>query len=99
MEEKDEGQRSANPPLEKPNEGLPMSYNQPVESNNLKKTSWPKLVGTTSEEAQKKIKKEMGEADIQLIPPGYSVTFDFRSQRVRIYVDESDKVIRTPSIG
>ncbi|XP_015932365.1 subtilisin inhibitor CLSI-I [Arachis duranensis] len=99
MAEKDEGQGSANPPLEKPNEGLPMSYNQLMGSNNPKKTSWPELVGTTSEEAKKKIKEEMGEADIQLIPPGYSVTFDFRSQRVRIYVDESDKVIRTPSIG
>ncbi|RYR50229.1 hypothetical protein Ahy_A07g036838 isoform A [Arachis hypogaea] len=83
----------------KDNKLITVSYNQPVGSNNPKKISWPELVGTTSEKAKKKIKEEMDEADIQLILPGYSVTFDFRSQRVRIYVDESDKVIRTPSIG
>ena len=98
MAEKD-GQRSTNRPLESPNEGLPRCYNQLVGSNNPKKTSWPELVGTTSEEAKKKIKEEMTEADIQVIPPGYFVTADFRSQRVRIYVDQSDKVIRTPIIG
>ncbi|MED6144592.1 hypothetical protein PIB30_017088 [Stylosanthes scabra] len=75
------------------------SYKELLGSNCPEKTSWPELVGSTSEEAKKKIKEEMSEADIHVIPPGYFVTFDFRFQRVRIFVDESDKIIRTPTIG
>ncbi|MED6144589.1 hypothetical protein PIB30_017086 [Stylosanthes scabra] len=99
MAQKDEGQISDNLPLEQPNVGLPRCYNELLGSNNPKKTSWPELVGSTSEEAKKKIKEEMSEADIQVVPQDSFVTADFRSQRVRIYVDESDKVIRTPIIG
>ncbi|MED6144591.1 hypothetical protein PIB30_017088 [Stylosanthes scabra] len=100
MAEKDKGQRSDNLPLQQPNEGLlPRSYKELLGSNCPEKTSWPELVGSTSEEAKKKIKEEMSEADIHVIPPGYFVTFDFRFQRVRIFVDESDKIIRTPTIG
>ncbi|MED6188095.1 hypothetical protein PIB30_082733 [Stylosanthes scabra] len=99
MAEKDEGQRSDNLPLKQPNEGLPRSYKELLGSTCPKKTSWPELVGSSSEEAKKKIKEEMSEADIQVVPPGYCVTFDFRFQRVRIFVDESDKVIRTPTVG
>ncbi|MED6164449.1 hypothetical protein PIB30_090225 [Stylosanthes scabra] len=99
MAEKDEGQRSDKLPLEQPNEGLPRSYNELLGSNNPMKTSWPELVGSSLEEAKKKIKEEMSEADIQVVPPDSFVTADFRSERVRIYVDDSNKVIRTPIIG
>ena len=75
------------------------SYNQLLGSNNPTKTSWPELIGVTAEEAKRKIKEEMAGAEIQVVPPGYFVTLDFQSQRVRLYVDESEKVTRTPKIG
>ncbi|CAK8564935.1 unnamed protein product [Lathyrus sativus] len=38
-------------------------------------------------------------AEIQVVPPNSAVTFDYRIKRVRLCVDESNKVISTPSIG
>ncbi|XP_061357484.1 subtilisin inhibitor CLSI-I-like [Gastrolobium bilobum] len=98
MAEENQGQ-GTNTPQEKPNDPLPRSYNQLLGTNNPTKTSWPELVGVTAEEAEKKIKEEMAGVEIQVVLPGYSVTFDYKIQRVRLYVDESKKVIRTPVIG
>ncbi|KAG4989070.1 hypothetical protein AAZX31_11G177900 [Glycine max] len=98
MAEEKQGQ-GTNPPQEQPNEPLPRDYNQLLGTNNPTKTSWPELVGVTAEEAEKKIKEEMGGAEIQVVPPGYFVTADFKPKRVRLYVDESNKVTRAPGIG
>ncbi|KAK7323375.1 hypothetical protein VNO77_26847 [Canavalia gladiata] len=98
MAEEKQGQ-ATNPPLDQPSEPLPRSYNQPLGTNSTRKTSWPELVGVTAEEAEKKIKEEMSGVEIQVVPPGYFVTADFKPQRVRLYVDESNKVTRTPGIG
>ncbi|XP_045819795.1 subtilisin inhibitor CLSI-I-like [Trifolium pratense] len=88
-----------NPPQVKPNEPLPRTYNQLLVTNNRTKTSWPELVGATAEEAERKIKEEISGAEVQVVPPDSFVTADYRTQRVRLYVDESNKVIRTPGIG
>ncbi|XP_061357485.1 subtilisin inhibitor CLSI-I-like [Gastrolobium bilobum] len=88
-----------NPPQEQPNESLPRSYNQLLGTNNPTKTSWPELVGVTAEEAEKKIKEEMAGVEIRVVLPNYGVTCDYKTQRVRLYVDESKKVIETPMIG
>ncbi|WJX30795.1 hypothetical protein P8452_19292 [Trifolium repens] len=88
-----------NPPQVQPNEPLPRTYNQLLGTNNPTKTSWPELVGVTAEEAERKIKEEKSGAEIQVVPPDSFVTADYRTQRVRLYVDESNKVIRTPGIG
>ncbi|KAL5078186.1 hypothetical protein RYX36_017170 [Vicia faba] len=63
------------------------------------KTSWPELVGVSAEEAERKIKEEKPEAEIQVVPQGSFVTADYKFQRVRLYVDESNKVVRAPAIG
>ncbi|XP_058758641.1 subtilisin inhibitor-like [Vicia villosa] len=83
-EEKQQGTKSTNPSLEQPSSA---------------KTSWPELVGVTADEAEKKIKEEMPEARIQVVPPNTPVTYDYRLDRVRLFVDESSKVIETPTIG
>ncbi|MCH91465.1 subtilisin inhibitor 1-like [Trifolium medium] len=75
------------------------TYNQLLGRNNPTKTSWPELVGVTAVEAEKKIKEEMSGAEIQVVPADSFVTADYRTARVRLYVDESNKVIRTPGIG
>lgn len=80
--------------------GVAGSYNQLLgTNNNPTKTSWPELVGVTAEEAEKKVKEEVTGIEIQVVPPGNFVTADFRTNRVRLYVDEANKVIRTPGIG
>ncbi|KAJ4704634.1 subtilisin inhibitor-like [Melia azedarach] len=63
------------------------------------KTTWPELVGSTAEEAEKKIKEEKPGALVHVVPPNSFVTMDFRRNRVRLYVDSSGKVERPPSIG
>ncbi|XP_057459141.1 subtilisin inhibitor CLSI-I-like [Lotus japonicus] len=95
---KQQGQGTT-PPLDQSNEPLPRSYNQLLGTNNPQKTSWPELVGVTTEEAERKIKEEMSGVEIQVVPPGSFVTADFKTQRVRLYVDESGMVTRTPGIG
>nr|prf inhibitor,subtilisin [Vicia faba] len=62
------------------------------------RTSWPELVGVSAEEARK-IKEEKPEAEIQVVPQGSFVTADYKFQRVRLYVDESNKVVRAAPIG
>ncbi|CAN6331117.1 unnamed protein product, partial [Urochloa humidicola] len=61
-----------------------------------KKTSWPEVVGLPVEEAKKIILKDMPDADIVVLPAGSPVTMDFRSNRVRVFVDT---VARTPTVG
>ncbi|KGN54567.2 subtilisin inhibitor CLSI-I isoform X2 [Cucumis sativus] len=60
---------------------------------------WPSLVGLTAEEAEKKIKEEMPEVYVTVVPPNHAITFDLRFNRVWLFVDSSGKVRQTPSIG
>ncbi|XP_058782637.1 subtilisin inhibitor-like [Vicia villosa] len=71
----------------------------PQEKPSAAKTSWPELVGVTADEAEKKIKEEMPEAEIEVLPDDSDVSLDYIFQRVRLFVDESNKVIETPTIG
>ncbi|CAN6344982.1 unnamed protein product [Urochloa humidicola] len=65
-------------------------------SGSEKKTSWPEVVGLPAEEAKKIILKDMPDADIVVLPAGSPVTMDFRSNRVRVFVDT---VAQTPTVG
>ncbi|XP_061357504.1 subtilisin inhibitor CLSI-I-like isoform X2 [Gastrolobium bilobum] len=98
MAEGKQGQ-GTNPPQEQPKKPLRRSKNQLLGTNNPTKTSWPELVGVTAEEAEKKIKEEMAGVEIRVVLPGYLITCDYETQRVRLYVDKSKKVIQTPMIG
>ena len=61
-----------------------------------KKTSWPEVVGMSIEEAKKVILKDMPEAHVVVVPVGSPVTLDYRTDRVRIFVDT---VAQTPTVG
>ncbi|KAG8376932.1 hypothetical protein BUALT_Bualt09G0115500 [Buddleja alternifolia] len=64
------------------------------------KSTWPEVVGLTAEEAMKKIKQEMPSAiHIHVVPSDSFVTMDFRTDRVRIFIDSSGKVFKQPTIG
>ena len=62
---------------------------------------WPELVGKTGEEAKQVILATAGPAikDVQIVPADAVVTTDFRTDRVRIFVDASGNVARTPKVG
>ncbi|KAK4268735.1 hypothetical protein QN277_025347 [Acacia crassicarpa] len=94
-----EENQGANPPPEQPNQPLPRNYDQVLGVNRASKTRWPELVGVTAEEAEKKIKEEREGIEIQVVPSSSFVTMDFKSPRVRLYVDESHRVTRPPTIG
>ncbi|WJX29959.1 hypothetical protein P8452_18547 [Trifolium repens] len=98
MAEENQG-HGTNPPQEQPDEPLPRRCNQLLRTNNPTKTSWSELVGVTAEEAKKKIKEELAGADIKVVPQGSFISFDLRYQRVRLFVDESNKVVEIPRIG
>ncbi|XP_047042488.1 subtilisin-chymotrypsin inhibitor-2B-like [Lolium rigidum] len=60
------------------------------------KTSWPELVGKTIKEAREIILKDKPDANIVVLPAGSAVTLDYRTDRVRIFVDT---VADAPHIG
>ncbi|CAK8564571.1 unnamed protein product [Lathyrus sativus] len=81
-------------------EAKPQGTVPPQEVPSDTKTSWPELVGVSADEAEKKIKEDLPEAYIQVVPHDQlAVTSDFVFNRVRLFVDEANKVIKTPTIG
>ena len=60
------------------------------------KTSWPEVVGLCAEEAKKIILNDKPDADIVVLAVGTPVTKDFRTNRVRIFVDT---VASAPHVG
>jgi len=68
-----------------------------AEARARKPTEWPELVGQDANHA-----KEVIEAfgyNVFLVPEGSAVTMDYRTSRVRIYVDKNNKVQAVPRIG
>lgn len=63
------------------------------------KDAWPELVGEKGKKAEKIIEHENPHVDAIIVPEGSFVTQDFRCDRVWVWVDCDDKVIRTPMIG
>ncbi|GMN53491.1 hypothetical protein TIFTF001_022651 [Ficus carica] len=64
------------------------------------KNSWPELVGVKSEVAENKIKSENPSVkSVNIVPEGSFVTADFRTDRVRVWVDEHGIITKVPKIG
>ncbi|CAF1385542.1 unnamed protein product [Rotaria sp. Silwood1] len=59
--------------------------------------SWPQYVGQDASEVEQKIKDEGYEPVI--LPQGSPTTRDYRLDRVRIFVDNNNKVVQTPTNG
>jgi Potato inhibitor I family len=68
----------------------------------MNKMEWPELVGMPGEEAVLIIQQENPSiTDVQLVPHDAMVTMDYRTDRVRVFVnyDEQQTVARPPMIG
>ena len=57
---------------------------------------WPELVNMDVESATAAILGEINTADIQILPDNAFSSADIRKDRVRLYVNENNKVTRTP---
>ncbi|OWF45282.1 Subtilisin inhibitor 1 [Mizuhopecten yessoensis] len=60
---------------------------------------WPDCIGKTWQEAEAIIRKEYPNISVQVLPKGSMVTMDYRPERVRIFTDETGKVVDVPMIG
>eukprot|EP00615_Pteridomonas_danica_P020259 CAMPEP_0114390306 /NCGR_PEP_ID=MMETSP0102-20121206/9274_1 /TAXON_ID=38822 ORGANISM="Pteridomonas danica, Strain PT" /NCGR_SAMPLE_ID=MMETSP0102 /ASSEMBLY_ACC=CAM_ASM_000212 /LENGTH=121 /DNA_ID=CAMNT_0001548569 /DNA_START=21 /DNA_END=386 /DNA_ORIENTATION=- len=61
---------------------------------------WKSLVGTDANYAAEVIKKENTNVKtVQILKAGSPVTMDYRTDRVRIFVDENKQVLNAPRIG
>lgn len=79
-------------------ENLPGSFDSLLGGNRGRKT-WPEVVGMTGEEAKKQIEEESPGISVHIVPQNSFVTMDFRTNRVRVYVDSSGKVANAPKVG
>mmetsp|Transcript_106040 Transcript_106040/g.306710 ORF Transcript_106040/g.306710 Transcript_106040/m.306710 type:complete len:115 (-) Transcript_106040:35-379(-) len=64
-----------------------------------KEGPWPKCVGMTGEECVSYIDENTEGLTIVIVPEGSVVTEDFRTDRVRVFVDADDVVSSIPSRG
>ncbi|CAI5464714.1 unnamed protein product [Closterium sp. Yama58-4] len=79
----------------------PRRPKQIAEENCSSKTSWPEVVGMTGEKARNYILTSMPECnwDVRIIPSRGFATMDYRTNRVRIFVDKEGIVRVPPRIG
>ncbi|CAF1605613.1 unnamed protein product [Adineta ricciae] len=61
--------------------------------------NWPELVGKDGREAVEIIKKDSGLTNVPIVGPGMMVTMDYRTDRVRVHVDQQGKVASPPTVG
>jgi hypothetical protein len=66
---------------------------------NPTKTSWPELVGVDGNEAVETIKKENPSLKVGIVKMNQPMTMDYRLDRVRVVVDNSNKVAQAPHCG
>lgn len=63
------------------------------------KDTWPELIGKTAEEAKAAINAEAPGLHVEILEEGSFVTFDYKTDRVRIFVNQEGKISLAPSIG
>jgi hypothetical protein len=65
------------------------------------RTEWPELVGKQGEEAWGVILDTGGPGIkiVDILPEDELATADFRTDRVRVFVDSSGKVVKPPGVG
>lgn len=66
----------------------------------MTKQAWPELVGVDGEVAKQTIQGENPSITlVQILPKDSMVTMDYSLNRVRIFVDDDNKVAREPRVG
>lgn len=78
---------------------IPTKPEKNDDDNKMTRRSWPRAVGEDGETVKAEIEQENPKLKVQILPYGSMVTMDFRTDRVRIFVDGDGKVVTTPTIG
>eukprot|EP00285_Hemiselmis_virescens_P013180 CAMPEP_0173377946 /NCGR_PEP_ID=MMETSP1356-20130122/1199_1 /TAXON_ID=77927 ORGANISM="Hemiselmis virescens, Strain PCC157" /NCGR_SAMPLE_ID=MMETSP1356 /ASSEMBLY_ACC=CAM_ASM_000847 /LENGTH=114 /DNA_ID=CAMNT_0014330863 /DNA_START=12 /DNA_END=356 /DNA_ORIENTATION=+ len=63
------------------------------------RTTWHHLLGASAAVAKEEIETEYPDLKVFVLPKDAMVTADYRTDRVRIFVDENQVVVKEPSIG
>jgi len=70
-----------------------------VTVNGQPKTEWPELVGKTADEAKQVLEREAPGRRIVVLRPGMCITADYRTDRIKVWLDADGMVARPPRIG
>lgn len=60
---------------------------------------WCVQIGMPKEQAREVVLKDKPDAAVYFVRQGMAVTMDYRLDRVRIFLDENDRVVHAPTIG
>jgi hypothetical protein len=63
------------------------------------KSSWPELVGVQATLAATAIAHDRPDVSVEVLPPGSPIVPDYNPTRVRVFIDNSAIVTKTPVIG
>ncbi|CAJ1962947.1 unnamed protein product [Cylindrotheca closterium] len=63
------------------------------------KTDFPEMVGMNGAEAKAQLESQFPSFQIDIVPWDAMLTMDYREDRIRIKVDESGKVKKSPRVG
>jgi hypothetical protein len=63
------------------------------------KEEWTEVVGMTGEEAEAKIKADRPDVMVEVLNELSPCTMDFRTDRVRVFVNADKKVVAAPRCG
>ncbi|KAL4199989.1 hypothetical protein AMTRI_Chr03g54120 [Amborella trichopoda] len=63
------------------------------------KVAWPELVGAKGEKAKEIIERENHRVRAIILKDGSIVTMDYICERVRVWVDDDQIVVRVPHVG
>jgi hypothetical protein len=69
-----------------------------VEISSLK-TEWPEVVGQTGQDAKAQILADRPDVTVYILPEGSFVTMDYRTNRVRVFINGAGNVASPPRIG
>jgi hypothetical protein len=78
----------------------PNGFELDEQQNPPQRAEWPHVLGMDAEEAKQLILNDIPDShQVHIVPQKSMVTMDYRKDRVRIFVDTNQKVVRTPKIG
>ena len=62
-------------------------------------TTWPELVGMDGEAAKSQLESSVEPKQVFIVKENSMVTMDYRTDRIRVFVDGNGKVARPPMVG
>ncbi|CAF0958774.1 unnamed protein product [Rotaria sordida] len=77
----------------------PQNVSKPVSSEDNGKYSWPEMLGKDGTLAVQYIKMKSNLTNVFTVPENSFITMDYRTDRVRVFVDNNNIVTKVPRVG